>query len=169
MAKTKLTPLNRSSLKTIPRIELNAAKMAVSLYLKLKQELCSDINIDSVTFWTDSVATLQYIKSESGHFQRFVANRVAYIRNASDNEMWRFVPGDLNPADILSRGTSNVERFIKDRSWTEGPDFLKKQQNYWPRHENVSEIPKDNCEVKGNNLICSQITSTVKITLPMYS
>lgn len=74
MAKVRLTPVNRTSLKTVPRIELNAAKTAVSLYLKLSLEL--ELKFDDVMFWSDSVVVLSYIKSESARFQRFVANSV---------------------------------------------------------------------------------------------
>ena len=84
MAKARLTPLNRSSLKTVPRIELNAAKLAVDLYERLKVELQNYLHIDKVFFWTDSIAVKQYIASDNGHFQTFVANRLAYIRSLTD-------------------------------------------------------------------------------------
>ena len=38
-SKSRLTPLNNSTLKTIPRIELCSAKLAVELSLKLQKEL----------------------------------------------------------------------------------------------------------------------------------
>ena len=39
MAKARLTPLNRSSLKTVPRIELNPAKLAVQLQQQIANEV----------------------------------------------------------------------------------------------------------------------------------
>lgn len=48
MAKVRLTPLNRTSLKTIPHIELNAAKLDVYLYLKITSEI--DFQSNSVYF-----------------------------------------------------------------------------------------------------------------------
>ena len=69
MVKARMTPLNRNSLKTIPRIELNAARLAVCLYLKLKTELEIEFNVQ---FWTDSEIVLTYIKSEDSRFQCFV-------------------------------------------------------------------------------------------------
>ena len=148
MAKTRLTPLNRSSLKTVPRIELNAAKLAVNLYGTLNEELSSHIDINSVTFWTDSVAVLHYLNSESSRFQRFVSNRIAFILSNTSPDRWRFIPGELNPADLLSRGTTNVTDFINDKSWTQGPAFLALSRDDWP----VRKLPKvtenEDCEVK---------------------
>ena len=49
LAKLRLVPLKRGSLKTIPRIELNSAKLAVILYLQLVKEL--DLDFSNVYFW----------------------------------------------------------------------------------------------------------------------
>ena len=50
MAKSRLTPLNRSSLKTTPRIELNAAKLALSLEEKLKSEIANQLSLTRQCF-----------------------------------------------------------------------------------------------------------------------
>ena len=78
LSKVRLTPLKRATLKTVPRIELNAAKLAVILSLKIEKELT--VRLSKVLFWTDSTIVLNYICSNEGRFQRFVANRVAFIR-----------------------------------------------------------------------------------------
>ena len=49
MAMVRLVPLKKGSIKTIPRIELNAAKLSVSSFLKLKRELC--LKLSRVFFW----------------------------------------------------------------------------------------------------------------------
>lgn len=140
-AKVRMTPLNRSSLKTVPRIELNAAKLAVSLYLQVKSEL--EITLKDLFFWSDSTVVLAYIKSDNGCFHRYVANRVAFIRSHTDPQSWRHVPGTQNPADLLSRGASNIQKFLSDETWREGPSFLKNSQNYWPTSPNTAVLEND--------------------------
>ena len=122
LARVRLTPLRRASLRTVPRIELNTAKIGVELYLKVICEINYDVA--SVWFWSDSSIVLNYIASNNGRFQRFVANRVAFIRTHTSVSQWIFVPGELNPADLLSRGTSDMRKFIDCSLWFGGRDFL---------------------------------------------
>ena len=88
-SKSRLTPLNNSTLKTIPRIELSSAKLAVDLAHKLKREL--GYEFISETFYTDSTTVLKYINNDNARFQRFVANKVTYIRcNVNSNQVFLF-------------------------------------------------------------------------------
>ena len=130
MAKSRLTPLNRSSLKTTPKIELNAAKLAVILDEKLKSKFANQLSINNTMFWSDSKTVLRYINLDTAHFQPFVANRVAYIRARTDKADWNYVPGEQNPAD-LSRGTTNLSKFISDKMWINGPEFLQRHYEKW--------------------------------------
>ena len=131
LAKLRLVPLKRGSLKTIPRIELNSAKLALILYLQLVKEL--DLDFSNVYFWTDSTIVLSYIRSKDRKFQRFVSNRIAFIHSHTSESMWKFVPGELNPADILSRGTKSVAKFVENDVWFKGPSFLYKPEFCWPK------------------------------------
>ena len=74
-----MAPLN---LLSIPRLELQAAVLAVRLYCVAKQELTDNIK-DSI-FWSDSKTVLQYIPNESRSFHTFVANRVSETHNTTD-------------------------------------------------------------------------------------
>ena len=130
MAKTRLTPLNRSTLKTVPRIELNAAKLAVILQQQIMDEIT--LQVDQCFFWTDSTVVLYYIKNNQSRFQRFISNRVAFIRSRTMIEQWHHVPGSENPADILSRGVGNAEEFVTDSTWKLGPNFLHQDKSTWP-------------------------------------
>ena len=145
MARSRLTPLNKASLKTIPRIELNAAKTAVQLHHKIVSEL--DMKIDRSLFWSDSQAVLNYIRSEKGRFQTFVSNRVSLIRSLSKVDDWRFVPTQLNPADILSRGSKTIKSFIKFDEWKFGPQFLTASEEHWPTQPNQLKNREDDVEV----------------------
>lgn len=65
-------------------------------------------------------------------WKQFVNHRVVEIRNLSDRERWQFCPGNLNPADIPSRGLSCTK--LADSSlWWNGPDFLQQLEQQWPR------------------------------------
>ena len=132
MAKARPTPLNNSSHQTVPRIELNGAKLSVVLKEILQEEL--EYNIDKEIYWTDSTTVLKYIQSESGRFVRFVANRVSYIRKHTDQSQWRYVPSSQNPADHISRGIS-ITTLLKLQDWKNGPAFLWKNENYWPSQD----------------------------------
>ena len=131
MSCARMTPVNRNALKTVPRIELNSAKLSIILQERIVKEL--NFKISNITYWTDSETTLRYIRSESGRFHTFVANRISYIRSKSDPAQWRHVPGKMNPSDMLSRGTS-VDSFLKNQLWCFGPLFLQPEED-WPKQE----------------------------------
>ena len=98
-AKTRVAPLRQLS---IPRLELQAATLAVRLADTIKQELSLDIT-DTV-FRSNTRTVLLYIANESRRFHTFVANRVSEIQDSSNTAQWRHVPGRLNPADDCTRG-----------------------------------------------------------------
>ena len=60
IGKSRLAPIKQVS---IPRLELSGAVTAWRLYRLLSYEL--EIKLDQVTFWTDSMIVLGYIKIES--------------------------------------------------------------------------------------------------------
>ncbi|XP_078608417.1 uncharacterized protein LOC144880226 [Branchiostoma floridae x Branchiostoma japonicum] len=99
VGKSRVTPLKKI---TIPRLELNAAVVAVRVDSMLKREL--DLKVDRTHFWTDSTTVLKYINNETSRFHTFVANRLATIRQVSSPRQWRYVESGLNPADDASRG-----------------------------------------------------------------
>ena len=76
MGRNCVAPLKQLS---IPRLELQAAVLAVRLYCVVKQELT--VNIKDAIFWSDSKTALQYIANESRCFHTFVANRVSEIHD----------------------------------------------------------------------------------------
>ena len=72
-SKSRLSTLKNQGLITIPRLELQAAVLAVRLKNKKLDE--KDIKIDSIRFWTDSQITLSYIKNLSRKFPVYIMNR----------------------------------------------------------------------------------------------
>ncbi|XP_078380261.1 uncharacterized protein LOC144663221 [Oculina patagonica] len=141
MARNRVAPFKQLS---IPRLELQAAVLAVRLYNLVKQEL--SVTVKDTIFWSDSKTVLQYISNESRRFHTFVANRVSEIHDAADPRQWRHVPGHLNPADDCTRGLRAAD-LDKHCRWLNGPAFLSKPEEQWPQdtftgplHENVDEV-----------------------------
>ncbi|CAG2227643.1 unnamed protein product [Mytilus edulis] len=128
MGKARLAPIKQVS---IPRLELSGAVTACRLYDILSDEL--ELNINTVTFWTDSTIVLGYIRNTSRRFKTFVANRLSVIQNTTSLDQWRHVDSKQNPADIASRGIDACDRKNLD-IWLNGPKFLHKNSEHWPRN-----------------------------------
>ena len=145
MAKSRLAPMRAM---TIPRLELQAAVLAVKLEAKLKQEL--RLELENSVFWTDSTTVLKYIRNTNKRFQTFVANRLTVIHDATQDNQWRYVDSKSNPADDVSRGLSPQQMLSRTR-WIHGPDFLLKDDYSWPVcPDSVSSELVNDCEVKGS-------------------
>ena len=138
-SKGRLAPIRAI---TIPRLELAAAVIAVKLDDVIRSTL--DIQCIPSTFWTDSQIVLAYIKSEDKRFKVFVANRVAVIRESSSPAQWRHIPGETNPADILSRGCNVAEI---SELWHKGPEFLSLFKCDWPTEDKMVTSLNDDIEV----------------------
>ena len=79
MGRTRVTPVKPI---TIPKLEWAADVVSVNLAQALRRELGKEI--ESVFFWTDSIAALQFLRSTARRFQVFIANRIAAIQTSSD-------------------------------------------------------------------------------------
>lgn len=95
MARNRVAPLLQLS---IPRLEHQAAVLAIRLYCVVKQDLT--ITIKDTTFCSDSKTVLQFIANESRRFHTFVANRVSEIHDATDPTQWRHFPVAVIPLTV---------------------------------------------------------------------
>ncbi|XP_035660814.1 uncharacterized protein LOC118405422 [Branchiostoma floridae] len=151
MGKARVAPLKAI---TIPRLELNAAVVAVRVNQMIQREL--DIKIDKTFFWTDSTTVLRYINNEQTRYHTFVANRLTTIRNASDTKQWRYVESKRNPADDASRG-QDIQKFVENDRWVKGPSFLWCPESEWPQMPNgLEQPPQRDPEVKVNAIELEQ-------------
>ena len=141
-AKTLVAPLRQIS---IVGLELQGAVMASRLAAVIVKELTYEIH--RVAFWTDSRVVLQYLRNESRRFHTFVANRVAEIRETTKADQWHHVPGEQNPADACSRGLS-VTELTADTEWLTGPEFLKHDEERWPRQSEPDAVSSADPEVR---------------------
>ena len=141
MAKSRLAPIKTV---TLPRLELDSARCGARLAGLVVHEL--DLPIERVLYWSDSTLTLQYIKNKRHRMKSRVSNRVTEILESSTAEDWSHVPGNVNPADILTRGVADPERLMKNR-WFKGAEFLEKDEDEWPKAD-VNELDPEDVEVK---------------------
>ena len=136
MAKSKLAPIRTMSL---PRLELSSAVSAVRLCKLILNEL--ELEINQVYFWTDSTLNLQYISNEKFRFKTFVANRIAEIHENTDRNQWKHIPGNMNPADLVTRGVTVPSDLLKENKfgtcWLRGPAFLTTNID-WPHQIELS-------------------------------
>ncbi|GFT47814.1 integrase catalytic domain-containing protein [Trichonephila clavipes] len=139
-AKSRVAPLK---LLSIPRLEL----MACCVGARLVNSILKALNMPDlkVTLWSDSTTALWWIK-EYGNWSVFVANRVKEIRQLTQIHSWKYVPENMNIADLLSRGCS--PRQMLNSKWWEGPSWLKQNSEYWPDGEISCDPQEVNVERK---------------------
>jgi len=134
MAKSRLAPLDKKKCKrvTIPRLEL----LGCLIGARLASSVMEAIGRLPVTFWCDSTTALAWIRRDED-WGTFVGNRVREIRDLTKGCQWRHVPGELNPADLPSRGCTPSQ--LLGSKWWEGPSWLKEEPKFWPRSEEIPE------------------------------
>ncbi|UYV78572.1 hypothetical protein LAZ67_16002037 [Cordylochernes scorpioides] len=131
IAKTRLAPIRRMS---IPRLELCAAVLLTRLVIQIMPSL--EIDIESITCWTDATIVLRWIKTLSRTLPTFVGNRVSEIQACRKIKQWRHVPSKDNPADIAFRGT--MSSGLRDSQlWWKGPTWLAASPELWPEMPNI--------------------------------
>lgn len=156
IAKSRVAPIKPV---TLPRLELCAALVGARLYAKVISSLRCQVS--TVTFWTDSMIVLGWLKLLPIKLNTFVRNRVAEILETTNLCTWRHVPTNDNPADFLSRGVSASNMHSLDL-WWQGPSFLRQDSDTWPctpgTTVNLPEIKRDVCfhtnvNISNNSLI----------------
>ena len=137
---------------TIPRLELCAAVLASQAVNKIVKEI--DMEINQVTFYTDSKVVLGYIQNESRRFYVYVANRVQTIRKISSPKQWKYIDTSDNPADLSTRCLN--ARSLTGSDWLTGPSFLRDpnrtaaedEEDEIPLNENDPEVRKNTVSLK---------------------
>lgn len=120
----------RIQLTSIPRLELEAARLGTQHAKVVKSSL--DLDISREYYWTDSRPTLGWVVSDTRSLPSFVAHRVGYIQDHTDTADWRWVPSSQNVADEASKKRENYVIKYESR-WYKGPDFLRKHEREWPK------------------------------------
>ena len=124
--KSRVAPLKQI---TIPRLELTAAEILAKLMANVVESLGESLTINAKYYWTDSLTTLYWLSTKK-ELKQFVDNRVNKIKNLSSPDMWKFTPGNDNPADIASRG-SYLSTLEGNSKWWQGPGWLRLPKDSW--------------------------------------
>ena len=81
------------------------------------------------------------------------------IRRLSDSRLWRHCPGNLNPADIPSRGMNGM-KLLGSKLWWNGPEFLYLPEDQWP---NVHNIPASEITIKKPRVTTHSLLNVTRI------
>ena len=117
-SRTRVAPSKKEE--SVQRLELAGCQLGVEVAVEVCHAL--GLSIRDVAFFTDSVTTLAWLRTTS-KMSVFVGNRVCKIRDRTELSQWNYVPGELNPADIASRG-ARPKALADNELWFQGPRFL---------------------------------------------
>ena len=123
-AKSYVAPLKK---KPIPRLELMGAVILARLLISVIKVVATS----KIFLWTDSATVLYWLRLPANSFKPFVSTRIQEIQDSVPNALtcFRFVQSNLNPADALTKPL----HASKLSSWLEGPQFLLKTEENWPK------------------------------------
>ena len=168
-AKARVTPVTGF---TVPRSELSGVVLGSRMALTTVKALQSESSMlpKGVIMLADSMCSISAVDTTARVLKPFFNNRVSEILE-NISEMRKFcevedifhVPGDLNPADLSTRGTAKVSDLGPDSFWYRGPTFLcsRRDGGSWPVTRDFvrSEVPDD--EVRGKQVFLACLRATV--------
>jgi len=83
---------------------------------------------------TDSSIVLAWIQGPPNNWKTSVGSRVANIQEETSSAIWRHVPSQSNPADLISRGIE-PSTFSPSTLWWKGPHRSSQAPSSWPTTE----------------------------------
>ncbi|MBN2876943.1 MAG: hypothetical protein JXL85_04745, partial [Bacilli bacterium] len=142
-SKSRVAP---NSQKTLAQLELCSATLLAKLIHRYVDILTFEA--DEIVLWSDSTIVLNWITMLSSKLKTFVGNRVAVIQELTHKYTWRHVKGEMNPADVISRGLLPQD-LPACSLWWKGPNFLELPKHQWPQSIVVvnEADPEVACEV----------------------
>ena len=134
-AKSKLNPIKPL---TVPVLELTAAVKGFRMAEFTAEAF--GVELAEFRFWSDSKCVHDWLHTPAHTLPRGTRNKVAFLQTYTQPDQWWFVPSNLNPADLASRGCS-VKDLIDHNLWWTGPPFLMQESSYPPQFKRERWIP----------------------------
>ena len=131
VAKSRLAPKKQIS---IVRLELCGVLVAVRLKKFLFKH--SRLHFKDVKFLCDSEVVRAMIQKDSYGFNSFTGLRLGEIQESENRNAFYWVSGEINVADLISRGSSPKELRV-DNKWQTGTSFLKNPVFEWPLEQKM--------------------------------
>ena len=130
---------------SIPILELLGALVE----LRLTRQVCSALKTptNGVTYWMYNMNVGYGIQGQSREYKPFIAHGVGEIHEFSAPNRWRYVPTDVNPATMGTRGLT-VEEIASADFWWNGLEFLKKSRQDWPECKLHKPASTEDLELK---------------------
>ena len=123
-SKTRVAPIKGQ---TVPRLELLGAGILARLMHSVHDALHCSLTDVRLFYWTESYTALCWIRNQKP-WKQYVLPEIHRLSNPAN---WKFCPGNLNPADIPSRGCKASALSIDD-IWWKGLPFLDESPDTWP-------------------------------------
>ena len=139
MCRSRLSPSQQISL---PRLELTSCLIGARLASYVKKQMDSPPVAEF--YWTDSMVSMGWIRSDAQKWGVYVKNRVTEIQQLTSKSTWNHCPGSENPADLPSRGAS--ASVLSSDLWQHGPSWLRADPLTWPRTQTDSVEPTECAE-----------------------
>ena len=125
-----VTARTKSVSGTIPRNELCSIVLGAETIFCILKLLKGKVN--NYYLFTDSEISLAWISNPSKPLKEYVFNRVSHLRRLVNYENIFHIPGEVNPADCLTKGKCNLNDMDLDKDWQTGPNWLKQEISDWP-------------------------------------
>nr|XP_034833040.1 uncharacterized protein LOC117989737 [Maniola hyperantus] len=126
IGKSRLVPIKDQDNLKIPRLELLGVLIGSRLIKFIRNFLPAKVTHQFL--WTDSQIVIGWCKS-SKLLPPFVARRIQEIKRNKELII-RYVPSELNPADVATKPYSTCEDKVK---WLAGPQYLLQACDTWPQ------------------------------------
>ncbi|XP_073946598.1 uncharacterized protein [Choristoneura fumiferana] len=139
--KNRIAP---TKLVSVPRLELQGALLAARLAKTIRDE--QRFKSKQTYYWTDSTTVLYWLRNENRNYKEYIANRLGEIDELTSCFDWRYVPSQMNIADLATKKTQY--KLHNDCNWFKGPAFLYFKEDEWPTDILSTEfIKKENLEL----------------------